>query len=532
MADIEESCKAGYSVLSIGDVRYFMPSQSMMSLRVEPTPRQQSPVTVINVEMPQSPSSSFHIINDTWIERVVSDYQNLDDVFNMSFLTGVIFYGGSEEEIHLSLEARRYLSKLGNEWTQCSDSILSSVALPSRLRTYSVPAVSPISGWRIVVKDNIHLKGIKSSIGNRAFYDTYGPQQKTADCIQRLIDQGIIVLGKTKMTSFGNWEEPVEYVDYQAPWNPRGDGYQSPGGSSSGSASAIAAYDWVGIAIGNDMNRAWDTPGFLGRDLEKCRLFAETWLRDEALIKDPKFFSAVIWPTDFWNIVDPDQCELARSFMQDIDENLGVEHWDISFKDTWSDQPPEETDGLSLADFINPATASLAYDVYHNSTDFREQYRKKFNREPFTTLRNRQSWESGKAISEEERDNGFRKIKIYARWFKETILKEDRANAVMILPLKNMSPRYRDEAPNFERPPQQGINTLALAPVLKAPALAVPIAEIPYKSRISQITEKLPFAACIVSPPGTDLTLLDCVRDVLIASGRPTVVKTGQDMFQ
>ncbi|KAJ5697177.1 hypothetical protein N7488_010861 [Penicillium malachiteum] len=85
-----------------------------------------------------------------------------------------------------------------------NDGISSSIALPSRLRTYSVPTVSPIAGWRIVVKDNIHLKDIKSSIGNRAFYDTYGPQQKTADCVQRLIDQGAIVLGKTKTTSFGN----------------------------------------------------------------------------------------------------------------------------------------------------------------------------------------------------------------------------------------------------------------------------------------------------------------------------------------
>lgn len=30
------------------------------------------------------------------------------------------------------------------------------------------------------------------------------------------------------------------------------DGYQSPGGGSSGSASAIAAYEWLDIAIGTD----------------------------------------------------------------------------------------------------------------------------------------------------------------------------------------------------------------------------------------------------------------------------------------
>ena len=54
------------------------------------------------------------------------------------------------------------------------------------------------------------------------------------------------------MNSLANWEEPTEYIDYQAPWNPRADRYQSPGGSSTGSATAIAADDWLDIAIGTD----------------------------------------------------------------------------------------------------------------------------------------------------------------------------------------------------------------------------------------------------------------------------------------
>jgi len=111
---------------------------------------------------------------------------------------------------------------------------------------------SPFAGFRVVIKDNIDLRGIKTSVGNKAFYDTYSPRAETASCVQRLIDLGMVVVGKTKMNSFGNWEEPLEYIDYQCPWNPRGDGYQSPGGSSSGSAAAIASYDWLDVAIGTD----------------------------------------------------------------------------------------------------------------------------------------------------------------------------------------------------------------------------------------------------------------------------------------
>jgi len=103
-----------------------------------------------------------------------------------------------------------------------------------------------------VVKDNISLKGMKNSIGNKAFYDFCSPCEKSATCIQTLVEKGVVVVGKTKMSSLANWEEPIESTDYQAPWNPRADRYQSPGGSSSGSAAAVSTYDWLDIAIGTD----------------------------------------------------------------------------------------------------------------------------------------------------------------------------------------------------------------------------------------------------------------------------------------
>ena len=54
------------------------------------------------------------------------------------------------------------------------------------------------------------------------------------------------------LSMFLSREEPAESVDYQTAWNPRGDSYQGPGGSSSGSAAAVAAYDWLDIGIGTD----------------------------------------------------------------------------------------------------------------------------------------------------------------------------------------------------------------------------------------------------------------------------------------
>lgn len=132
-----------------------------------------------------------------------------------------------------------------------TDDQFSSFALQSRIKTQA-RSDAPLAGIRIVVKDNIHLKGVKTSVGNKAFYDIYPQRHESATCIQNLIDKGVVVVGKTKMSSFANWEEPIESIDYQAPWNPRADRYQSPGGSSSGSAAAVSTYDWLDIAIGTD----------------------------------------------------------------------------------------------------------------------------------------------------------------------------------------------------------------------------------------------------------------------------------------
>lgn len=83
------------------------------------------------------------------------------------------------------------------------------VAVPSRLRSRCAGS-APLAGWRIVVKDNMHLKGVKTSLCNQAYYDTYPAPTKTAAFLQDLIELGCVILGKTKLCSFGHWEEPME----------------------------------------------------------------------------------------------------------------------------------------------------------------------------------------------------------------------------------------------------------------------------------------------------------------------------------
>ena len=108
---------------------------------------------------------------------------------------------------------------------------------------------SPLRGIRIVVKDNYHIRGTQTSLGNHAYIETSPIQEDTAEVVVGLPDAGAHVVGKAHLISLAMM---TQSVDYQAPFNPRGDGYLITGGSSSGSAAAIATYDWLDVAICSD----------------------------------------------------------------------------------------------------------------------------------------------------------------------------------------------------------------------------------------------------------------------------------------
>lgn len=127
-----------------------------------------------------------------------------------------------------------------------------TVAVPSRLY-YSKTTDKPFSGIRIAVKDIIDLKGLKTGASSRAFTALYPAKEENADTVQHLLGLGFVIVGKLKSTQFADSEWPTcDYVDYHGPFNPRGDGYLTPSGSSSGSGSAVATYPWLDFALGMD----------------------------------------------------------------------------------------------------------------------------------------------------------------------------------------------------------------------------------------------------------------------------------------
>jgi aspartyl-tRNA(Asn)/glutamyl-tRNA(Gln) amidotransferase subunit A len=105
----------------------------------------------------------------------------------------------------------------------------------------------PLAGRRLAVKDLLDTAGIRTTYGSR-LYAEHVPD-RTATAVQRLVDAGAVVVGKTNLPEFA-WS-----VLGQSPWygtchNPVRPG-RTTGGSSSGSAAALAA-GLCDLALGSD----------------------------------------------------------------------------------------------------------------------------------------------------------------------------------------------------------------------------------------------------------------------------------------
>lgn len=107
----------------------------------------------------------------------------------------------------------------------------------------------PLKGKRIGLKDHISVAGIPLSFGCR-FMDCYIPDFD-ATIVTRVLDAGGTIVGKMNMEGFSFGGGGVGGVgDYGRPLNPHNHAHLT-GGSSSGSAAAIAA-DYLDIAFGGD----------------------------------------------------------------------------------------------------------------------------------------------------------------------------------------------------------------------------------------------------------------------------------------
>ena len=139
----------------------------------------------------------------------------------------------------------RYNGTLNAFVTVCEESALTQAAQADAARANGQNA--PLLGIPLAHKDIFCTSGIKTSCGSKVLQNFTAPYDATV--VSRLSDSGAVMLGKTNMDEFamGSSNETSYFGPVKNPW----DTDRVPGGSSGGSAAAIAA-DLCAMATGTD----------------------------------------------------------------------------------------------------------------------------------------------------------------------------------------------------------------------------------------------------------------------------------------
>lgn len=230
-----------------------------------------------------------------------------------------------------------------------------------------------------------------------------------------MVAAGAHVVATTKLSSLVGKEEPTEATDYHALFNSRGDGYQSPAGSSSGSARAAATYDWLGFAIGADTTgsgrrpalvngifpiwpthdavhstgivpvfKSWDAPAQFSRETRSLKSVISTWYNPKVSVthtashKPPVIF----YPLDCFPVDNKVQMQLIHSFLADLTETLNAVIRSVSITSLWNETRPDEAGQQNAQDYLQDTYVNTNFhDYYYCSTDksrstYEERYQK------------------------------------------------------------------------------------------------------------------------------------------------------------
>ena len=153
----------------------------------------------------------------------------------------------------------RHNKKLGAFLTVLGPRALMKAEALDKKRAHRQP-LGKMAGIPVAIKDNMHIEGELTTCGSRFLSNYKAPFDATA--VRLLEEEDAILIGKTNLDEFamGSSNENSAFFPVQNPWNLK----CVPGGSSGGSAAAVAAR-LAPMATGSDTGGSIRQPaGFCG----------------------------------------------------------------------------------------------------------------------------------------------------------------------------------------------------------------------------------------------------------------------------
>ncbi|CAN5893027.1 Asp-tRNA(Asn)/Glu-tRNA(Gln) amidotransferase subunit GatA [soil metagenome] len=146
----------------------------------------------------------------------------------------------------MMLRIQRFDHELGSLLASAGDEVRATAVEIERKRKANEP-LGPLAGVPIVIKDNIVTKGLTTTAGSKILDGWVPPYESTV--VERLRKADALIIAKANLDEFGmgSSTEKSAYKKTRNPWNTS----HVPGGSSGGSAAAVAA-GLAAVALGTD----------------------------------------------------------------------------------------------------------------------------------------------------------------------------------------------------------------------------------------------------------------------------------------
>lgn len=449
------------------------------------------------------------------------------------------------------------------------------IPIPSRLSAMTQSL--PLAGTRFALKDIYDAQGLKTGAGSLAYARAYPEANMTASSIQRLFALGATMVGKVRTSQFAHGSNPWDFIDIPYSWNPRADGYLTASASSTGSACAIAGYEWLDFTVGSDtrgsvrkpatlvgaygirpthgsmdltgvvpLSDEMDTAGYFTRD---PRLFSEIghlWYVDSPVkVKRQldRFPSKLLYPIEHFPAKNPAAQELFDSFADALHKHLQISKVPINFTDALRPYLPNG----NFHEFQILCDHLAEYRSWKSVGEpLIARYEELFGSTPTFDPRPVITFEHGRKLTHDDFAYAVTFKRQFANSIAEDIIKADPSSCSDSIFMYDAGtggrPSYRVE--DFNNLPGTAQFLLSstvkgskasdyfvlISPMAGLPEITVPIGQVGYYSQVSRQWEMLPVAVQLVAHPGCDDMLLELVKSLAAANVvRP--VKVGNEAF-